>query len=123
MLFYFFKHAGLFVLSYVVPAEVAAIHGNIDTGRKCLYKGEGASEVEESVGATKLNRDHCAEQNDRLVLNSSCQYFRCFAHRIGAMSDDNLGLFTLFTLMNNQIPVLVRHFKTIDHHQGPDFRM
>src|SRR5688500_31977 len=37
------------------------------------------------------------------------------------MSNYNSVFFTLFTLMNNQVPVLRSHFETVDHHKRSNF--
>lgn len=113
----FLELSGLPVLSYVVPGEIAAVHRYIDPWWKHLGKGQGAAEVEESIGAAEFIRDHGAGEDNGLSRYFFSQHPGCDRHSVCAMRDNDLVVAGGPALMRYQFPVLVGHVEAVDHHK------
>ena len=60
------EDAGLAVLAHAVPRKAAAVHRDVDAGRKHLREAERAAQVEQPVRAAEGVRHHRAGEDDGL---------------------------------------------------------
>lgn len=112
-----FELSCLSVLPHIIPCEGAAIHGYIDTVGEGLGESQGATQIEEPVGATEFIGDHCACQDDGLVFYFFGQYPGGDGHGVGAVCDDDLVFVGVPALVGDEFPVFIRHVEAVDHHQ------
>lgn len=120
---YFFELAGPLVLADIVPVEIAAVHGHIDTGGKDLGEGQRATQVEKPIRAAEFVGDHGACQHNRLSRNFFGQHPCGDGHGIGAMGDDDLIFSGGPALVCDELAVVVVHMKAVDHHERPYCRI
>jgi hypothetical protein len=114
------EFSGLFVLPDIVPVKVLSIHRNINAVRECLNKRHSAAEIEQPVRAPEFVRDHRSGQDNCLLPNRPAEHSGSDLHGIGPVRNHNLVFCCLQTMINDDLPVLVGHLETVDHHEGAE---
>ena len=87
------EDAVLPVLPDLVPAEVLAVHRDVDAGRQHLRERQRAAQIEQAVGAAERVGHHRAGQDDRPVVEPGRgKRPRGLDHRVRAVRDDDRSL-------------------------------
>lgn len=114
------KFTGLAVFGDVRAVKVPTVHRDVDAVRERLDEGQGASEIEKTVGASELVRNHRACQDDRFFQAGAREKLRSLLHRVGSVGDHDPILGDLKAMIQDELPVLIGHIQAVDHHQGSD---
>lgn len=101
--------------------EAAAIHNKVNARRQSLDEGERAAQVEETVRAPELIRNHGAGEHNRFAFDARSKHAGGFRHGIRAVRDDDARLGNSAALLDDQVAVGIRHVEAVHHHEGPQF--